>query len=413
MRHRALCAGATLGAAIVILGTGARGHTPIASRWTYNEHLFPIFRERCGACHIEGGVAPFSLVDYQSAYPWSQSIREEVLALRMPPWRAEDGFGDFRNGHALPAHEMDMILEWSSGGYPQGPLDKRPPAVPLTDQWALGAPDLTLQVPAEFTLGAGTREAVRFFVMASGADRDRWVRGVDFQPGSRPVVRSAVVYFDSTGTARALDALDPAPGFAPPADGSFPAVQPVAIWNPAQRMVPFGDGRGYPLSRNADVVVRVHYKKTWITEGQAFTDRSTVALYFAEGATRPIESLVISSPALAVGRQLTFQHRLEEDLDVLALLPEVEIEASALRIEAVRPDGSRAPLLLLHEPDPNWPTRFWFERPISLPRGSQIEVRAALKPGAEPLKTAPLLGSKTGGAPVRFLMDFVSGGQAN
>ena len=100
---------------VAVAGSVPRGHTPISSRWNYNEHLFPIFRDRCGACHIEGGVAPMSLVDYQAAYPWTQSIREEILGLRMPPWQAEDGFGDFKNGHALPAHEMDMILEWSSG----------------------------------------------------------------------------------------------------------------------------------------------------------------------------------------------------------------------------------------------------------------------------------------------------------
>ena len=104
----------------VLLGSSTSGHTAIASRFTYNEHLFPIFQRQCGSCHVEGGVAPMSLLTYNEAYPWTQSIREEVLGLRMPPWKAEDGFGDFVNGHVLPAHEMDMILEWSSGGVPAG-----------------------------------------------------------------------------------------------------------------------------------------------------------------------------------------------------------------------------------------------------------------------------------------------------
>ena len=115
----------------VLLGSAPQGHTPIASRFTYNEHLFPVFERQCGSCHVEGGVGPMSLLTYQDAYPWTQSIREEVLALRMPPWKAEDGFGDFSNGHVLPAHEMDMILEWSAGGYPQGPRDQTPTALSL------------------------------------------------------------------------------------------------------------------------------------------------------------------------------------------------------------------------------------------------------------------------------------------
>ena len=81
---------------VVIIGSVPSGHTPIASRWNYNEHLFPIFRDRCGSCHIDGGVGPMSLVNYQEAYPWTQSIREEILGLRMPPWQAEDGFREFQ-----------------------------------------------------------------------------------------------------------------------------------------------------------------------------------------------------------------------------------------------------------------------------------------------------------------------------
>ncbi len=45
--------------AFILLGVTATpdSHTPIESRWNYNEHLFPLFRDRCGNCHIEGGVA--------------------------------------------------------------------------------------------------------------------------------------------------------------------------------------------------------------------------------------------------------------------------------------------------------------------------------------------------------------------
>ena len=156
---------------IVLLEATSRGHTPIASRWNFNEHLFPIFTERCGSCHIAGGVAPMSLVDYRSAYPWTQSIREEVLGLRMPPWQAEDGFGDFKNGHALSAKEMNMILEWSSGGYPEGPRNQSPQPITLSDDWALGTPDLVLMIEEPFTLEAGTSEASRYFVVPSGTSQ--------------------------------------------------------------------------------------------------------------------------------------------------------------------------------------------------------------------------------------------------
>ena len=196
------------GLILIVLQTAPSGHTPIASRWNFNEHLFPIFRDRCGSCHIEGGVGPMSLVQYRAAYPWAQAIREEVLSLRMPPWQAEDGFGTFRNGDVLTAREMDMILEWSSGGYPEGPRNRRPAAPILSDDWPLGPPALTVEMPETFTLAADTNEAVRYFVIAPGIVEDRIVTGFDFRPGAPAIVRSAAVFVDAKGTAGTLDAAD-------------------------------------------------------------------------------------------------------------------------------------------------------------------------------------------------------------
>ena len=231
MRYGRWCLGAAV--ALVVVGgqtEETETHTPIASRWNYNEHLFPIFRDNCGSCHRDGGIAPMSLVSYQSAYPWAQSIREEVLGLRMPPWKAEDGFGDFRNGHALPAHQMDMILEWSSSGYPQGPRSLRPDPPGPPAEWPLGAPDLELDMPEPFTVDAGTNELVRYFVLTAGNTADRFVTGADVMPGAAAVVRDVALYIDATGTARALDAEDAGPGFAEVAGRDFPTAAPLALW---------------------------------------------------------------------------------------------------------------------------------------------------------------------------------------
>ena len=75
-------------------------------------------------------------------------------------------FGDFKNGHALAAHEMDMILEWSSGGYPQGPRNLTPAPPLVADTWALGEPTLTLQLAEPFVLGpsATTSFAISWFL---------------------------------------------------------------------------------------------------------------------------------------------------------------------------------------------------------------------------------------------------------
>ena len=382
---------------VVLLGGATRGHTPIASRFTYNEHVFPIFERRCGSCHVEGGIGPMSLLTYREAFPWTQSIREEVLGLRMPPWKAEDGFGSFSNGHVLPAHEMDMILEWSAGGYPQGPRDRTPAAPPPDAGWTLGAPTAEVALPEPFVLDAGTAEAVRYFAAPTDFGADRWITAVDVRPESRAVVRHVSVYVDASGRARAADADDDGPGFA----AGFEGREPVAVWWPGQQVVRL-DGVGYPLPAGADLVVRILYKKTWITEGQEFSDRTRLGLHLADGAVGAVEQTVVDPAVEPAGREMAFRHAFDGGVTLLALFPEVAVDSEELKVEGVLPDGSTRPLLLIREPDPAWPTRYWLEEPLDLPAGSALQVTAKLKPGAGVAAVPSLFGSD---APMRMLVD--------
>ena len=391
---------------VLVMASIPRGHTPIASRWNFNEHLYPVFKERCGSCHVDGGIAPMSLVDYRSAFPWTQSIREEILGLRMPPWQAEDGFGDFRNGHALTSTEMNMILEWSAGGYPEGPRDQTPDATAQAQEWTLGEPTVVLQIPQPFALDAATSELVRYFVLSTDLGESKSILGAELRPGARAVVRGAAIFVDTTGAARSLADADEAPGFSEPPDQSFPLTPPVAVWTPGQPSV-INEAAGYHLPERADLVVRIHYKKTWITEGMDFSDQSQIGLYLSESTTQPIKSLLVASPSSLSGRKASFTHHILDDITVLALLPEVDIESSELQVEAVTPTGDRVPMLWLREPDEGWPTRFWFNSPVILPAGSRIEVTATLQPAAERIPKPTLIGNRT--APIRFAIDYVTG----
>ena len=215
------------------------------------------------------------------------------------------------------------------------------------------------------------------------------------------------MFVDPTGTARALDDDSPGPGF-PDADGQdFPTSPPVAVWMPSQPPVA-KDGIGYRLPASSDVVVRLHYKKTWITDGQEFADQTRVGLYFAEGSATEIQSLTVNSPENVAGREVRFTHEISEDVTLVALFPEVDIESSELQVEAVTPGGARIPMLWLREPDAGWPTRFWFDSPVNLPKGSTLEVTALLEPGAERSLKRSLLGAGVD-APIRFVADYVSG----
>src|SRR5919112_2341422 len=129
---------------LVLLGVGVgiqpgEAHKAITSKYTYNDDVFPILRDRCSRCHVTGGVAPMSLMTYDDAFPWAESIRAELVAGHMPPWNADEGFGNLKRAHTLSPKELDIVLTWATGGNPRGALDQKLPEVKLKNDWALGA----------------------------------------------------------------------------------------------------------------------------------------------------------------------------------------------------------------------------------------------------------------------------------
>lgn len=382
-RGALLIALATL-ALVVVDGVSTGAHKPITSKYTYTADLFPLFRDRCGACHQPEGVAPMSLLTYQDARPWAQSIKDEVINLRMPPRYAEAGFGSVRNGHGLTAREMDMIVEWANGGAPQGPRETSAasegagPDAPHT-----AAPDLALALP-EFTLAKDVTEDTRFFAIPTGLTADRFVRGLEIVPGAPAIVRSVVVSVDLGGKARALDEASDGPGFTTAGGADVPTRDVLAVWQPGQdALIPENDDgtAAYRLPARADLVVRVRFKKTFRQEGQDVTDRTTLGLWFTQKPPRhAIERLVIVSPAAGSrpksDTEVRFTETVKHDVQVLAVLPNVPARLDSMRVEAIRPDGSREPMLLLTHPTPEWPTRYWFQAPVALPKGSRVEVVA-------------------------------------
>src|SRR5712692_8836863 len=156
--------------ALVILGafiffcSRGEAHKAITSKFTYNADVFPVFLNRCSHCHIAGGVAPMSLVTYEDAFPWGESLRAELLEACDAAESADDS--DFiKVAHrGLSARELDIVLDWAVGGNPEGGGPK-PPAVTLKNDWASSKPDLAIQPAAAFEVPANLMEITHEFVL--------------------------------------------------------------------------------------------------------------------------------------------------------------------------------------------------------------------------------------------------------
>src|SRR5262245_13774365 len=79
------------------LAAQAPGTSGRVAQVTFSKDVLPILQKSCQSCHRPGEVAPFSLMDYQSARPYARAIKKAVASRQMPPWFAEDGFTTYSN----------------------------------------------------------------------------------------------------------------------------------------------------------------------------------------------------------------------------------------------------------------------------------------------------------------------------
>ncbi len=261
MRARSIAAShaaaAVLLTVVIALGatTPGQAHKAITSKYSFNDDMFPLFRVHCGGCHVDGGVAPMSLLTHDDAAPWAESLRIELLSEEPPkPWHQLQ----------LTAREFDMVLVWANGGTPRGDVAKAPPPVTLKNEWAAGVPDVALRMPAAFTLAAASNEAAHDVVWDASAAAGKTVHAVDVLPGLPAIVRLVELSLRL-------------------ADGT---TQPIGTWIPG-RATAVALKAPLAVPAKAAIVARFSYNRTWKYEGQVLTDTSAVGLYFSGAAGRP------------------------------------------------------------------------------------------------------------------------------
>ena len=189
-----------------------------------------------------------SLMTYTDAFPWGESLRVELIAGHMPPWHAQEGVVRFKNAPTITAAESDKILTWASGGNPEGNPQSVLPPVSVRRDWPLGKPDLVLPLSPEVIVPAETSETTQEFTLATQTTEAKWVRAVDLVPGTPAIVRDAIISVKPSTTADA--ATDTAPD------------RVLAVWVPGEDPVAAADG-AFRLPAGAELIVRVHYKKTY------------------------------------------------------------------------------------------------------------------------------------------------------
>lgn len=358
------------------------------ARITYVRDAAPILHKHCVVCHRAGEVGPFSLETYAQAATWAKQIKSYTQKRTMPPWKA-DSHGEFYDERRLTEGEIATLAEWADEGAPLGESNNSPALPSFSSGWKLGSPDHVAEMPETFSVPADGKDIYQCFVIPTDFDEDRYVSATEVQPGNRSVVHHVLIYLDTSGEARKLDAADPAPGFTNPTPGNAPGFQSVGLlggWAPGNEARTLPSGVGIRLPKGADMVLEVHYHKT----GKVERDRTRFGIHFVRGAVeKSVEIAFVGTREIRIpphdsGHVIETSGRLlEDEISIHSVTPHMHMIGRSMLVRAVLPNGTVKRLIYIPDWDFNWQITYHFKDPVKLPKGAYLNVVARYDNSAE------------------------------
>jgi peroxiredoxin len=330
---------------------------------TFSRQVIRILRKNCQECHRPGQIGPMSLLSYDDAVSWAETIREVVSDGRMPPWYADPRYGKFRNDRRLPAADRKALLAWIDAGTPRGDERELPPPLRFAaDGWRIGKPDVIFRMPQEYAVPAKMpRYGVPYqeFFIDTGFAEDRWVQGFEARPGSPAVVHHMLLFIVPPG-----ERFFPGNSRTPTLGGTAPGDMPLVL--------PAGFAKKVP--KGSRLVFQMHYTPN----GTAQKDRSYVGLVFAKRPPRyavtsePVYNLAFRIPPGAANHQVEAWYKFKQDGCIIGFMPHMHLRGKDFRYEAVYPGGKKETLLWVPRFNFNWQSVYRPEEVIRMPRGSKL-----------------------------------------
>jgi hypothetical protein len=351
-----------------------------ASR-TYFTDIQPIVQKHCVACHQPGGVAPFSLQEYKDVESHAEMMLYMTSAGLMPPWYADSLFQRYKNQRILPPGDVDILRQWIEQGKKKGkPVSKKEKQAPPA---STPEPDLVLELDTPFVIPGNNREQFRLLVIPSPSDKNLYVRGMEYVPGSRALTHHVRLMLDTSHQVRrdhgkSVDEVPEAEQIRVPLADQF-----WYGWVPGNTAVFYDSGQAKLLPAGADIVLNVHYSpspvpvadrprlRIWLTEAPPQQAVKTFALGEEHITNPPFVILANSKPTFFLRSEV-----LQEDIYLISVLPHMHLLGKAFRAFAITPGGNMVPLVHISRWNFKWQTSYQFERPLRLPKGTVIYAEA-------------------------------------
>lgn len=341
---------------------------------TWSGQIATLVYEKCGVCHHQGGLAPFSLLTYSEAYPLKNAIQNSVVSKQMPPWPPNDDYQTYAHKRSLSQAQIDLIDDWVNGGAPEGVAANTPP-VPSFNQGAfLANPDLVLRAPVYASRASAGNDDYVCFSVPTGLTANKKLKAIEVVPGNQSIVHHVLVYYDVAGnsvTDTTGNCAGPTTGLiAGYAPGEFPTIYPNGD---AVKM-------GIEMAANSKLVLAMHYPQG----STGIIDSTKIHLFFYDDTVANVRT-VMADPVLQDFAFCINANTLDTVYDVfppsfgmpydatlLSVFPHAHLLGKEFLVYAVKANGDTIPIIHVPQWDFEWQGFYLFKNPIKLPMGARI-----------------------------------------
>jgi peroxiredoxin len=329
---------------------------------TYTKDVALILQKNCQECHRPGQVGPFSLLTYEDAAAWADTIREVIQDGRMPPWYADPRYSHFSNDRRLPPNEREILLAWLDHGTPKGDDKDLPPPREYVEGWTIGKPDVILTMPEEFEVQAEMPKygiPYKRFKVKTNFTEDRWVERAEVRAGSPGVVHHVIVFVLPPG-----GTFFPGNPRTPTLCGTAPGDMPLILQPGMAKMVPAG----------SELIFEMHYTPNGVKQ----KDRSAVGIVFAKEPPKyNVHSVPISNPIFRVppgdeNYKVEASFTFQDDGYIINFMPHLHVRGKDFTYEAIYPDGRKEILLSVPRYNFNWQSAYRLAKPHPMPKGAKV-----------------------------------------
>lgn len=361
---------------------------------TFTSDIQPIIFQNCASpCHHPGGVGPFSLLTYEDVAKRGKFIAKVTQSRYMPPFPADRQFQHYANERGLSDTQIETIQAWVQGGMVKGQgmarnsmggRKRRTAAVTSRNSalFSITQPDLVLRMKPYAINGDG-REDFRYFHVPMNLREDVWVQAIEFVPGNRKLLHHSRLMVDSTGTMAAINGVAEDDPHLRDFQRTPLADEFLYGWVPGNDRVVFPDGAAKRIRAGSDLILNIHYAPS----AKPDTDESEVRFYFAKTpVTRAVRTLsltennITNQPfQLAANTKPKFFMNygpLSDSIRLLSVLPHMHRLGQSVKAFAITPDGDAVNLIRIPAWDYNWQLTYFFQQPLTLPKGTIIIAEA-------------------------------------